>query len=74
MINRFSSNVLHFLSGVRLHCLLHLDSVPIPSLDLSYLTFLDVLNYVVLLKDIFNLTLQKDTYLLFPLFFLLFIY
>ena len=42
-------NHLNFLNEV--HCLLHLDSVQIPSLDLSHLVFLYVLNYVALLKQ-----------------------
>ena len=39
-----------------LHYLLHLDSVQIPSLDLSHLTLLYALNYVALLKH-FSTTL-----------------
>ena len=57
---------LHFFKWCAcLHGLLHLDSVQIPSLDISHLTFLYVLNYVALLKHMFNLTLHYSTHLIF---------
>ena len=39
-----------------------LNPVQIPSLDLSHLTFLYILNYVALSKHIFNLTLHYSTH------------
>ena len=43
------------------HCLLHYDSIQIPSLDSSHSTLLCILNYVALLKHIFDLTLHLAT-------------
>ena len=64
-VTLFVSNHLLFLKWCAcLHCLLHLDFltfVQIPSLDLSHLTFLYVLIYVALLKNIFCLTLHYST-------------
>ena len=62
-VTLFVSNHLHFLKWCAcLHCFLHLEIwtfVQIPSLDLSHLTFLYVLMYAALVKNIFNLTLYQ---------------
>ena len=57
-------DIFDFLNGVHVYIVSTFELVTfvqIPSLDLSHSTFLCVLNYVALLKHVFNLTLHYST-------------